>query len=205
MEQCLSGNIEELKAFFLKKFIDHNELQKLFKYIDIKISGQSLKSPSVNTSNDWLLAKKPLNNYMCAACESYLGPLKQSTDFIQWNKLPTQKKYRMGHGFSRMLQMVNFDILKNAEKLNSDLKIDEKKINYDKFLPRISSQKDFSNTYSQLRGNKSDEVILNNSADNLEITKEIEIENNPNEKVVDEQILNIHGESLYGKDCIKNR
>ena len=64
--------------------------------------------------DNWLLAKKPM--YQCASCERVLTDLKQNPDdFIPWKKLQKDDNYRMGHGFSRMLQMVNTDILKVAE------------------------------------------------------------------------------------------
>ena len=62
----------------------------------------------------WLLAKKPINGYACASCESFIGDLREDAHkFIPWNKMPLRdpgdKLYRMGNGFSKMLQMLNFD------------------------------------------------------------------------------------------------
>ena len=94
-----------------------------------------------------------MNNYVCASCETYLGELKNKNIFLPWNKIPLreEKKYRMGQGFSKMLQLVNLDLLKNADMVNSDLSIkfnekaDEKKINEYKKLPKIKSQINFHN------------------------------------------------------------
>jgi hypothetical protein len=70
--------------------------------------------------DNWLLAKKPLNGYSCAACESYIGELKDNTQYIPWNRYPlrdpNEKLYRIGNGFSKMLQMLNFD---NVDTSNS--------------------------------------------------------------------------------------
>ena len=63
-------------------------------------------------ADNWLLAKKPLNNYVCASCESIIrGELDKRSEYIPWNRYPNrdEKSYRMGHGFSRMLQMINED------------------------------------------------------------------------------------------------
>ena len=68
-------------------------------------------------ADNWLLAKKPLNNYLCASCESVIkGELDKRSNFIAWNKYPSrdEKNYRMGHGFSKMLQLVNDDIMRNT-------------------------------------------------------------------------------------------
>ena len=72
------------------------------------------KKDSINEANNWLLAKKPLGGYSCAACESNIPDLRDdSHKFIPWNKMPLRdpgdKLYRMGNGFSKMLQMLNFD------------------------------------------------------------------------------------------------
>ena len=62
--------------------------------------------------DNWLLAKKPINT-MCASCESYIGELKGSGTYIPWNKYPNKdpndKLYRLGSGFSKMLQMIQVD------------------------------------------------------------------------------------------------
>ena len=57
----------------------------------------------------------PINNYVCASCEANIrGELDKRTEFVPWNRYPQRddKAYRIGHGFSRMLQMVNEDIIK---------------------------------------------------------------------------------------------
>ena len=108
MEQCILNLIEELKINFNKKFLDKNEAQKSFKLIEFQLK-QLIESGSLNNkeADNWLLAKKPINNYVCASCETYLGELKNKNIFLPWNKIPSreEKKYRMGQGFSRMLQL----------------------------------------------------------------------------------------------------
>ena len=83
----------------------------------------------------------------------------------------------MGNGFSRMLQLVNMDLMKNAEKVTNNLtiKIDDKKNNNDfiKQLPRIGSQismrhLNHPNSTFSLVNNEASENKLNNSADGLE-------------------------------------
>ena len=178
MEQGFINLLEELKAFLNKKYLDKNEAQKSFKLIELQLR-QIIENGnfSCKDGENWLLAKKPMNNYMCASCESYLGELKSKNIFLPWNKIPSrdEKKYRMGHGFSKMLQLMNSDILKNAEMVNiNDGKNREKKIEEYKQLPKIKSQisiHEKNNTYSIIQSNDSGdhaEYGLNNSADNLE-------------------------------------
>ena len=178
MEQGFINLLEELKAFLNKKYLDKNEAQKSFKLIELQLR-QIIENGnfSCKDGENWLLAKKPMNNYMCASCESYLGELKSKNIFLPWNKIPSrdEKKYRMGHGFSKMLQLMNSDILKNAEMVNiNDGKNREKKIEEYKQLPKIKSQisiHEKNNTYSIIQSNDSGdhaEYGLNNSAGNLE-------------------------------------
>ena len=183
MEQCFINLLEELKAFFNKKYLEKNEAQKTFKYIELQLK-QIIETGNFSNKDgeNWLLAKKPMNSYVCASCETYLGELKSKNIFLPWNKIPSreEKKYRMGHGFSKMLQLLNADLLKNAEVVNNDSKISEKKIDEYKKLPKINSQlciHNQNNTYSIMQSNDSGDHYenggLNNSADNVEQLTEI--------------------------------
>ena len=180
MEQSFINLLEELKLFFTKKFMDKNEAQKSIKLIELQLK-QIIETGIINNKDaeNWLLAKKPINNYVCASCETYLGELKNKSIFLPWNKIPSRedKKYRMGQGFSRMLQLMNMDILKNADMVNPDLTVkynDEKKIEEYKKLPKINSQINIHNqnkTYSMMPSSNSIdhlEIGLNNSMDNTE-------------------------------------
>ena len=74
-------------------------------------------------SDNWLLAKKPINNFLCASCESVIkGELDKKSEYIPWNKYPMrEEKYsRMGHGFSHILQMMNDEIKHSIEKENKN-------------------------------------------------------------------------------------
>ena len=176
MEQCFINLLEEFKLYLSKKYLDKNEANKTFKYIDLQLR-QIIENGNFNNKDgeNWLIAKKPINSYVCASCETYLGELKNKNIFLPWNKIPLrdEKKYRMGHGFSKMLQLLNSDILKNAE-LVSETKNSDKKTEEYKKLPKIKSQPyihNQNNTYSLIQNNDSGdhaEYELNNSADNLE-------------------------------------
>ena len=66
--------------------------------------------------SSWLIAKKPLGGFSCASCKSYLGELKNRDTYFFWNKYPQREKdqnYRVGNGFSRMLNMLNVELKKN--------------------------------------------------------------------------------------------
>jgi len=115
--------IEEVKLYCSKRFADKIEIHKQIRLLDTQL--KSITDTFNRKDNEnWLIAKKPLNNFQCAACESYLNNLNnKSAEYVPWNKYPQRddKNYRMGHGFSRMLQMVNADILKTAEANRENL------------------------------------------------------------------------------------
>ena len=117
LKNFLLGKIEELALASMKKFADKNEVTNNFKYLEDQIKKilEMLQTQKPGSDAEtWLLAKKPINGYACASCESFIGDLREdSHKFIPWNKLPLRdpgdKLYRMGNGFSKMLQMLNFD------------------------------------------------------------------------------------------------
>jgi hypothetical protein len=60
-----------------------------------------------------MLASKPITGYRCASCETYIGDLKNNTQYLPWNRFHMQdmviKPYRVGNGFSYFLQNINLD------------------------------------------------------------------------------------------------
>ena len=190
MEQSILNLIEELKNELSKKFMEKPEILKNIRILELQIKNiyDNNGIPHFKEGDNWLLAKKPMNNYLCASCESYLGELKNKNIFLPWNKIPPHenKKYRMGSGFSKMLQLVNMDLMKNAEKINNNLsiKIDDRKSNQEvlRQLPRISSQVSMrhlnnSNTFSPINNDNS-EQRQNNSADGMDNLEAINSNNN---------------------------
>jgi len=121
----VKNTLDELKLFINKRYADKIETNKSLKYLETQIKS-FLEGKKGDGSDNWLLAKKPLNNYLCASCESVIrGELDKRSEYIAWNKYPSreEKTYRMGHGFSRMLQMVNDDIMKstNTDKIDNNI------------------------------------------------------------------------------------
>ena len=186
MEKCLINMLEELKINFARKYMEKSEILKNIKLLELQLKNFQDSNPGlIKEGDNWLLAKKPMNNYLCASCEAYIGELKNKNNYLAWNKIPPHDintKYRMGNGFSRMLELVNTDIIKNAEKINNNLIIkDEKKINYDNIypLPRVGSQinlkklnKKISTFYAN---NENIEKKLNNSMDGVDNNNDNEL------------------------------
>ena len=144
---------DEFKTNCFKKFMEKHEIHKTFRILEAQIKSLSDTCKKMDGSDNWLLAKKPLNNYQCASCEAMLNDLEKKDNYIAWNKYPNreEKTYRMGHGFSRMLQMVNEEIIKNIEnKENKGYVSDEDK----KFINNYSNRSKYNDS-TALPENKS--------------------------------------------------
>ena len=182
LEQCLLNSLEEYKISAIKKFSDKLEIQKQFKYLELQIKHLAETYMSKENSDNWLLAKKPMNNFHCASCDSYIGELSSRNEYSPWNKLiphDENNKYRMGHGFSRMLQMVNVDLLKSAEGIKDNFVVDdeikdETVTNYNnndntkKKLPRIISQNNIKNNTNIYLNNQNEDKEINSVNENID-------------------------------------
>ena len=117
MRDLILQKIEELFVNQNKKYatsfstldVLQEQFKKLLELLAIKEEEEK---------ENWLIAKKPINGFSCASCESYIGgDLKNDKNkFIHWNKMPYRERdtsgekfYRVGNGYSRLLQMINFD------------------------------------------------------------------------------------------------
>ena len=175
LRDFLLNKIEELINDFKNKFADKDETAKNLKYLEdqIKKLYSLIKSSkkqihTFHEADNWLLAKKPINGFSCAACESYIGELKNDKNkFIAWNKLPVRdpgdKLYRMGNGFSKMLNLLNFDNYGNVslnpnDSLNSNDSENEDESN-DK-VPNINVNN--ANELKQKSKSKNSKTLLKN-------------------------------------------
>ena len=113
-EKSFEARLENMQLTSYKKFAEKSDTIKNFKYIETQIKSLFEILQKRSGDNDgWLLAKKPLNLNLCASCESYLGDLKDNNPYVPWNKYPLRdsndKLYRLGNGYSKMLQMLNVE------------------------------------------------------------------------------------------------
>ena len=68
-QTIIKTTIEELKLNLNKRFSDKNETSKSIKFLETQIKSlQESLQKKVDGSDNWLLAKKPFNNYVCASC-----------------------------------------------------------------------------------------------------------------------------------------
>ena len=113
-----------MKINISKKYAEKNEINKSMKLLEtqIKTIQESLQK-KIDGADNWLLAKKPLNNFVCASCEREIkGELDKRMDYVPWNKYPNreEKLYRYGQGFSKMIQLL-YNERKKEEKEKDSL------------------------------------------------------------------------------------
>ena len=138
LEDTLMLKVEEIRTASVKQFADKNEMNRHVKYLETQIKNVMDYAVSARgKGNDsWLIAKKPIGGHLCASCETYIGELSNSsTSYVPWNKIPNKetgdKLYRLGTGFSKMLQMVNVESHNNNinTTIVSPRDISERKVN----------------------------------------------------------------------------
>ena len=146
LEGVLNGKIDELKILCNKRYADKIDTSKSIKYLDTQIKHIiEVYIKKMDKGDSWLLAKKPIGGFTCASCEAYIGELKDKEEYLAWNKYPVRepqdKAYRIGNGFSRMLNMLNLDVrgsYDNGDEENKMTSGNEKKgINGNTSLPSI--------------------------------------------------------------------
>ena len=188
----VKNNIDELKLFINKKYAEKNETNKTLKYLEMQIKTLVEGTKKADGGDNWLLAKKPLNNFLCASCESVIkGELDKRSEYIAWNRYPSRddKSYRMGHGFSRMLQMVNDDIMRttNTDRIDNNTFINTNTNN------SSFNQKDDDENYLNYQVNNRTESMKlpkvknkNANANNSQIANNLEI-NAKKDKIKDDK------------------
>ena len=135
--------MDELIEGLNKKFVFKSENSNALKNLEdqFKRIVLLLATKIEHENNNWLLAKKPINGYSCAACENYIGDLKEEKNdkYLTWKKLPLRERekeseqekdkdklFRLGNGYSHILKMVGVDSSGNVSlnpNSNKDLKI----------------------------------------------------------------------------------
>ena len=136
LEEAIMSQMENLKILFIKKFADKADVNKAMKYLDQQIKNIiQIYIKKIEKGDNWLLSKKPITSKLCASCESYIGDLNDTNEdnkiYVPWNKYPVKdindKLYRLGQGYSNMLQ-----ILKTGESENKTERNNNNAINMNK-------------------------------------------------------------------------
>ena len=130
-EDIINTKLEETKLLNSKKFADKIDMNRSLKYLDSQIKHIiDVYIKKVDKNESWLIAKNGFGSagYLCASCESYIGNLKNKDIYMPWNKYPQREKdqnYRVGNGFSRMLNMLNVELKNNNDSNDKEVESDD--------------------------------------------------------------------------------
>lgn len=178
LEEDMNNKLNDLKNSFLKKFVDKMEFTKSLKQIDIQIKSLDIDSKK-GEADSWIMAKKPLGCFNCATCESNIKKVTPHNEYLAWNKYPQQDKiYRMGQGFSKMLQVMTSEFVKSIGNTEKDNEINE-----------LSSRTNMGSG-ANLMLEKSQ---LNNNVDNLD----------DYEQKISKSVLKINNKEQINEDVLK--
>ena len=194
LEEELNLKYEELKVASSKKFAERIETTKNFKYLDTQIKNiLQIYIKKEKRSENWLLAKKPITN-LCASCEAYIGELKDNNSYQPWNKYPLKdpndKIYRLGNGFSKMLQMVQLDendkknIGMITQQNNNEFIIGNKILKLDKIDSNFNNEINIGHIKTEINNNNKNlpKIKGNNTATNFSKKNINENNNNKNKQ-----------------------
>ena len=124
LEDEIGTKINEVKTSLSKKFVDKVEFMKNIKQLEIQIKSMDLENKR-SEGDSWIMAKKPVGCFNCASCEANIKNVNPSNEYLAWNKYPQQDKiYRMGQGFSHMLQMMTSEFVKSIGNAEKETEID---------------------------------------------------------------------------------
>ena len=190
LEEEIMLKYEELKVASNKKFAERIETTKNFKYLDTQIKNiLQIYIKKEKRSENWILAKKPITN-LCASCEAYIGELKDNNSYQPWNKYPLKdpndKVYRLGNGFSKMLQMVQLD--ENDKKNmgmatqlnNNEFNLGSKLLKLDKVDTNLPNDNNYGQIKTELNNKDNKEKSLPKIKGNNTMTNFTKKNNNNN-------------------------
>ena len=176
-EDIINGKLEELKLLNTKKFADKIDTNRSLKYLDSQIKHIiDVYIKKVDKTESWLIAKKPMGGFSCASCESYIGDLRNKESYMPWNKYPQREKdqnYRVGNGFSRMLNMLNIELKNNDISIDKENESDEEVKKYFEEnrikikLKNASNNKDNLNSKDKINRSNISAMLKSNSNKNL--------------------------------------
>ena len=185
LEKYLLNILDENKKKISKNYVEKSDLKKNLKLLELKI--KTLEETGSKDKENCFLAKKPMSGFLCASCETYVGDLKNNEEFATWNKLnirKDKKNYRLGHGFSTMIKMLNTNLIKKFENRNGD----------SNDLIVLNNSRDLKSDLSRRIKKNLPKINLTNHISNINETKNINISlnmNNSQNEEIKENLNNI--------------
>ena len=190
LEDDLNAKISEMKVIFGKRFVEKSELSKNIKQLELQIKSLDFENKK-NDAETWLMAKQPVGCFNCASCEANIKNVNPSNEYLPWNKYPQQDKiYRMGKGFSHMLQMMTSEFVKSIGNAQKD--------NENEFTPKNGINPNFvldKNTFNRSEKNNLNKNERKQSASVLKINNKEQF----NEEALKKINFNLYSSRIKGK------
>ena len=177
IENEMNNKIIELKSVLQRKLVDKADFAKNIKQLELEIKALDLENKK-SDADSWIMGKKPVGCFNCATCEANIKNENPSNEYLAWNKYPQQDKiYRMGQGFSHMLQMMTSEFIKsigNAQKEN-DNDLSKSYLKYNNNLMLEKNQLNINNSNFNTERKNSASVFRVNDKEqvNEEILKKV--------------------------------
>ena len=180
LEDELLNKLAEFKDYCKRRYSEKIETNKALKALEIQIKSMDNK----RTDGDgWLMAKQPIKCFNCASCEANIKNVDPKNEYLAWNKYPQGEKiYRMGQGFSHMLQMMTTEFVKSFEHGTNDFSSDTEmfnnnvnnniKYNKNASLTNNNSHYGISTMYNNNTGEKYEKSFSGMKINNKEILRD---------------------------------
>ena len=180
LEDDLNAKISELKVIFTKKFVEKSEMIKNIKQLELQIKSLDFESRKTD-ADTWLMAKQPIGCFNCASCESNIKNVNPPNEYLPWNKYPHQDKiYRMGKGFSHMLQMMTSEFVKSIG----------------------NAQKDSDNEFTSRSNGKNPNIVIDINNHNIH-NRNDNINLNINERKQSASVLKINNKEQFNEEALR--
>ena len=164
MEEGFNILLEDNKSKIQK---NKNELNKQIKGLEIEVKSIWTELKKRESADSWILAKQPIKCFNCATCDNDIKiDSQRGEEYVPWNKiLPNNRSYRLGKGFSHMLEKISYDIINNEEENNEGK--DNTQFISDKNTKNSSGQ-NFVNSSTQMEEKKINFMDRNNNIAQIE-------------------------------------
>ena len=229
LKNIILDKTEELFLGQNKKIINYSSaikiLQDNFKKL-LKLLSDKEQYGDIPSQNQYQYIDKKKRSgsggHSCASCETYIGDLKIEPKYVNWNQFPKKGKdnadilKRVQNGYSRLLQMINFDSSGNpslapyTSNINSDTNmssniennisqtrekndINQSFANKRLFSTKVKKIMKENNKTIELINSKKDEVIQYKKLPTIKTSKSIDNFQN----LIQKSNQNIHQKDIY--------
>ena len=120
LEEDIYKKFDEIKSKITK---NKNEINKVSKGFEVEIKEIWNEFKKKEQADSWILAKQPMKCFNCATCDNNIKKQIPSDESVPWNRYPqNEKNYRLGKGFSHMLEMMTYEFINNLDNNNKETK-----------------------------------------------------------------------------------